>query len=190
VATFAKLQKQIQALQSQAARLRKAEAASVIERLRTTIEEYSLTPEDLFGPAKPKSRKPPTKSAKSVKRAARAGAGVPKYRDPKTGKTWTGFGKPPGWIAGKRDRSSFLIAESVPTATATARPDMEAAAPSPAPKTAKPKAKVAPVSEPASDMPVKKVAVKKAAAKKAAVKRRAVKKAAPSTPDSSPPTEG
>lgn len=36
---------------------------------------------------------------------------APKYRDPVTGQTWTGRGKPPAWIAGK-DREQFLIAEN------------------------------------------------------------------------------
>jgi DNA-binding protein H-NS len=31
-----------------------------------------------------------------------------KYRDPETGKTWTGRGVAPKWIAGK-DREAFLI---------------------------------------------------------------------------------
>ena len=35
--------------------------------------------------------------------------GVAKYRDPKTGKTWTGRGKPPGWIAGVKSRAPYLI---------------------------------------------------------------------------------
>jgi DNA-binding protein H-NS len=34
--------------------------------------------------------------------------GAPKYRDPATGATWTGRGKPPNWINGK-DRDSMLI---------------------------------------------------------------------------------
>lgn len=33
---------------------------------------------------------------------------APKYRDPITGQTWSGRGKPPLWIAGK-DREQFLI---------------------------------------------------------------------------------
>ncbi len=35
-----------------------------------------------------------------------------KYRDPKTGATWSGRGRAPGWIASARDRSRYLIAES------------------------------------------------------------------------------
>lgn len=33
---------------------------------------------------------------------------VPKYRDPVSGKTWSGRGRMPAWIAGK-DRTVFLI---------------------------------------------------------------------------------
>jgi len=33
---------------------------------------------------------------------------APKYRDPETGNTWSGRGKPPKWIAGQ-DRDHFLI---------------------------------------------------------------------------------
>lgn len=35
---------------------------------------------------------------------------VPRYRDPASGKTWSGFGTIPGWIRGK-DRSQFLIGD-------------------------------------------------------------------------------
>jgi DNA-binding protein H-NS len=36
----------------------------------------------------------------------------PKFKDPETGATWTGVGKPPKWIAGK-DRSGFAIEPEV-----------------------------------------------------------------------------
>lgn len=38
----------------------------------------------------------------------RTGAGQAKYRDPDSGKTWSGLGTVPGWIKGQ-DRSRFLI---------------------------------------------------------------------------------
>ena len=34
----------------------------------------------------------------------------PKYINPKTGETWSGHARPPGWIANVKDRSKFLIA--------------------------------------------------------------------------------
>jgi DNA-binding protein H-NS len=36
--------------------------------------------------------------------------GAPKFRDPESGATWTGRGKPPNWIKGK-ERAGFLIPE-------------------------------------------------------------------------------
>jgi DNA-binding protein H-NS len=46
---------------------------------------------------------------------ATAGKGQPKgpqparYRDPKSGATWSGRGRAPAWLAGAKDRSNFLI---------------------------------------------------------------------------------
>lgn len=40
----------------------------------------------------------------------------PKYRDPKTGSTWSGRGTAPGWISGAKDRSKFLIEKVEPAA--------------------------------------------------------------------------
>ncbi|APR35899.1 H-NS family nucleoid-associated regulatory protein [Paraburkholderia sp. SOS3] len=33
----------------------------------------------------------------------------PKYRDPKTGATWSGHARPPAWIRNVKDRSQYLI---------------------------------------------------------------------------------
>lgn len=38
--------------------------------------------------------------------------GAPKYRDPATGATWTGRGKPPLWIKDAADRTPFLITQA------------------------------------------------------------------------------
>jgi len=37
---------------------------------------------------------------------------APKYRNPETGETWTGRGKPPLWIRDK-DREQFKISDAV-----------------------------------------------------------------------------
>ncbi|WP_279608803.1 H-NS family nucleoid-associated regulatory protein [Burkholderia anthina] len=34
-----------------------------------------------------------------------------KYRDPKSGATWSGKGRAPSWIAKSRNRDRFLITE-------------------------------------------------------------------------------
>jgi DNA-binding protein H-NS len=39
----------------------------------------------------------------------KAGAPVAKYRDPKSGVTWSGHGRAPAWIAKAKDRSRFLV---------------------------------------------------------------------------------
>jgi DNA-binding protein H-NS len=44
-----------------------------------------------------------------VTQAAKS-ASPAKYRDPKTGATWTGHGRAPGWIAGVKDRTPYLVA--------------------------------------------------------------------------------
>lgn len=74
---------------------RKEELAGAIQKVRTLVSEYGLTEADVFGG---KSRS-----------SQRAGSTVePKYRDPVSGKTWTGRGKAPLWIADK-DRAQFAI---------------------------------------------------------------------------------
>lgn len=39
----------------------------------------------------------------------RRGPQPAKYRNPKTGETWSGLARPPAWIANVKDRSKFLI---------------------------------------------------------------------------------
>jgi len=65
--------------------------------VRTTVQDYGLTVEDIFGrQTVPRGR-------------TRKAALPPKYRDPKTGATWSG--REPSWIKGKK-HERFLI-ESV-----------------------------------------------------------------------------
>lgn len=69
----------------------------VIARARVIVAQImaqsGITPADVLnGPAK----------------RVFAGAGVPKYRDPDSGKTWSGVGPIPSWIKGK-NRDDFLI---------------------------------------------------------------------------------
>lgn len=67
---------------------------------REKIALFDLTPAEL-GLA---GRGRPAK----VQQPARASV-APKYRDPESGATWSGRGKPPKWIAGQDDRSRFTI---------------------------------------------------------------------------------
>ena len=49
----------------------------------------------------------------------RKGPQPAKYRDPKSGATWSGRGPAPAWLATAKDRSKFLIAGAVAVATET-----------------------------------------------------------------------
>ncbi|WP_448869356.1 H-NS histone family protein [Delftia acidovorans] len=79
-------------LDAQIAQAQAEAKAQAVAQARALIAEHGLTAADVFPTAK-----------------AKAGSvGVPKYRNPATGATWTGRGKPPNWINGK-DRAPFLI---------------------------------------------------------------------------------
>jgi DNA-binding protein H-NS len=165
MATLSSLQKQIEALQRKADAIRKAEKAEAAKKAKQLIAQYGLTAQDVgldgqSGRGKPKGKVTPVGAAKST--------GIAKYRDPQSGKTWTGHGKPPNWIAGVADRTKFLIdgESSAPalTAAATAKPVKTAKA---GDKASKPAAK--------KDARAKSIGEQAAPAGKKAAKRSAMK---------------
>ncbi|MCW5632466.1 MAG: H-NS histone family protein [Rubrivivax sp.] len=102
--TYEQLRKQIQALEAEAEKARRNEAAEVIARIRDAIAHYGLTAADLGlgGGAKSvrAARKRPGRKPGRPRKAAGATAGrkvAPKYRDEK-GNTWAGRGKRPVWL--------------------------------------------------------------------------------------------
>lgn len=103
--TFAAVHSQIAKLQAQAETLRKKELPGVIARIREAIDAYGISAEQLgFGGGKERS----SGGSATVTGGDKLAVGMAKYRDPDSGKTWTGRGKPPAWIVGK-DRGAFLI---------------------------------------------------------------------------------
>ena len=69
---------------------------STLQDIRQKIATFEFSPSELgFGGR----GRPPKRARPGV---------APKYRDPETGSTWSGRGKPPKWIAGK-DRTEFAI---------------------------------------------------------------------------------
>jgi DNA-binding protein H-NS len=105
--TYATIKAQIAKLEKQAESFRKAEIAGVVSRIKEAIKAYALTAADLgFGGGKSKAA-PDGKTRRAKKSATTVG--VAKYRDPKSGKTWTGRGKPPNWIVGVKNRDEYLI---------------------------------------------------------------------------------
>jgi DNA-binding protein H-NS len=139
--TYKAVMAQIEKLKHKAEQMRQAEIKGVVERIRDAMAHYGLTADDLRLSGKAASGKSAARKAakkttkkKTGKKPAKVAAkpGAPKYRDPATGRTWTGRGKPPNWIVGVSDRSALLIAGG----SAAAKPAAE-----PAGKKAKSKAK-------------------------------------------------
>lgn len=124
---------QIEKLEKQAESMRHTEIRKVVAEMKKTITEYGLTASDL-GLAKGPGRRA---GARQPRRAATVG--VAKYRNPATGDTWTGHGRPPAWIAGAKDREAFLIdgpANSTKRKAASASKRTKAAGKRPRGKTA------------------------------------------------------
>ncbi|ATF34218.1 DNA-binding protein [Burkholderia thailandensis] len=96
--SFQELRARLKSIAEEAEIARKREAADAIKAIRQTILQYGISAEDIFGRAK---------SNRGRGKLLR-GPIAPKYRDPETGATWSGRGRPPQWIAG-RNRDSFLI---------------------------------------------------------------------------------
>jgi DNA-binding protein H-NS len=187
------LKKQIAALEAQAERIAKEEMASAIAKVKGIMAEFNLTIEHLT-------------QAGAGKRAARKtklkAASVAKYADPKTGRTWSGFGRAPGWISGAKNRDAFLVGKSaapeaaekapaaVKKASAKAKMATKVAKKAPKPAAKKPAAPAKRVSK-AKAAPVavkRKPAAKKASAKRSAPKGPASKQvaAAPVEPTAAP----
>jgi DNA-binding protein H-NS len=84
--TLQELEVQKQALEQQIAKAKAAGRAEAVARVRELMSTHGLTLADLGGRELPKAR-------------ATKGAKVPaKYRDPDTGKAWSGRGLKPTWL--------------------------------------------------------------------------------------------
>jgi len=95
MATYKQLTAQLDKLHKEVALARDKEVADAIVEIRNRIAEYNLTVEELGFSAR---RGRPAKKTPLP----------PKYRNPKTGETWSGRGRSPGWIVG-RNKERFLI---------------------------------------------------------------------------------
>ncbi|AOY97453.1 DNA-binding protein (plasmid) [Cupriavidus sp. USMAA2-4] len=97
--TYKELLAQRDELDTQIEALRREEVAEVIEKIRQVMAEYGLTADDLV---QRKRGRPAGSSAAKTPAPA-------KYRDPKTGATWSGRGRAPAWLG--KNRARFLIPE-------------------------------------------------------------------------------
>ncbi|NUZ07676.1 H-NS family nucleoid-associated regulatory protein [Piscinibacter koreensis] len=90
--TYAQLNKELQALQAEADRLKKQEAGEVIGKIREAISTYGLTERDLFGGKRAGAGKSAAKKA-----GKKAAGSAPKYADG-NGNVWGGMGPRPRWL--------------------------------------------------------------------------------------------
>ena len=96
--TLIQIQREMEKLQAEAERVKASEVAGVIAKIKSAIAFYGITPGDLFGAKPAKAAKGKRKFTVRKKATTANTASLPKYKDPETGKTWTGHGKRPGWF--------------------------------------------------------------------------------------------
>lgn len=97
MATLQELIAQKEALEKLIQETRHTELADAISQVKALVSQFGLTEADIFG----SSRSPKKSKPEGSKVAA-------KYRDPVSGKEWSGRGLAPKWLQG-RDKSEFLI---------------------------------------------------------------------------------
>lgn len=92
--TYADYQKQIAELKAAAERTRKDEISKACADIKAIMDEYGITLADLSS-----TQKTVRKASKPVEI---------KYRNNETGETWTGRGRAPRWLEGKK-KEDFLV---------------------------------------------------------------------------------
>jgi DNA-binding protein H-NS len=95
--SYKQLTAQLEKLHKEVAVAREKEIAQAIAEIKEKIAEYDITAEELGFTSR--------RAGVARKKALPA-----RYMNPKTGETWSGRGRSPGWLAGK-NRERFLIKE-------------------------------------------------------------------------------
>jgi len=111
MSTLEQIQAKLKKLQAQADALIARKAQIAIDQIRELMLKHGLTTADIEARAKARRAANGVNGHAGVGKAKVAAGGqkLAKYRDPKTGATWTGHGRAPGWIAAAKDRNLFLI---------------------------------------------------------------------------------
>ncbi|SAK42975.1 histone family protein nucleoid-structuring protein H-NS [Caballeronia fortuita] len=102
--TLKSIQAKIAKLQAEADAIVKKQSTKVISEIHALMDEHGITLEDLGSHSGKRGR---TVSAAGA--SAKASSSTAKFMDPKSGATWSGHGRAPGWIAGAKNRDKFLI---------------------------------------------------------------------------------
>jgi DNA-binding protein H-NS len=101
MSSYKDLLAQREALEKQIEEARSREYAEVLNDVKQKIADYGFSAAELgLGAGR-------GKAVRGGVARPRPGVAV-KYRDPATGATWSGRGKPPRWIAGQ-DRERFAV---------------------------------------------------------------------------------
>jgi len=200
MATLEQIQARMKKLQAQAEALLAKRAQAAVDQIRELMIKHGLTTADIEARAKARreAKAAGRRLSNGVAKTATGAKGKlpPKYRDPKTGATWSGHARPPAWIKDVKDRTRFLIdgaaeialngsgASKATTAAKKVSAKKAAAKKAPGKRAAAKKTlakKAVTAKAPAKKSAAKKKAsVKKAVAKKASRGRPAAKKAASS----------
>lgn len=93
MSTYKELLAQREQLEQQLSKAFKEEKLNVIGEIMRKMSAHQITIDEIRG-----ERARPTKEKAAAK-----------YRDPASGKEWSGRGKPPNWIKDVQDRSRYLI---------------------------------------------------------------------------------
>jgi DNA-binding protein H-NS len=109
--TLEQIQAKIKKLQAQADALIAKESATVVKTIHELTEKHGLTTADIDGHV---GGKPRAKRA-GAKTVVKGSTATVRYRDPKTGVTWSGHGRAPSWIATAKNRDKFLVDASAAT---------------------------------------------------------------------------
>src|ERR1700712_1482002 len=93
--TLEAVQAKLKKLQAQADALAAKETAKVLATIHELMEKHGLTTADIDGHVGGKLR---AKKA-GAKTVVKGSTATVRYRDPKSGATWSGHGRAPNWIA-------------------------------------------------------------------------------------------
>lgn len=88
--TYTELLLQKRALDQEIAAAREIERPATLELIFAAIDRFGFTPDEIF-------------RQKLIHVDGRTGPLAPLFRDPATGKTWSGRGKRPGWITDENE---------------------------------------------------------------------------------------
>lgn len=128
--SYEALMEQVNKLQQLAQVVRKSEVDTVVANIRKQMEVYGITTKDLEArgfvtETKPSKATKAEESTQAVQKISSVESGkerkrafahrakpMPKFRDPISGATWTGRGKTPAWIKGKK-KEQFAIVNQI-----------------------------------------------------------------------------